>query len=306
LSEVTLLVEFKTYDESFLDDQIELVKDVIKDWDWVIWYPNKQSLLESYSRVGFSPDTRHYAFEGDKMVCFLSSTIEREVEGVLHGSIHIPFIRKGYEHIETELMKKTLDILRKKGAQVIRSFAMPGWGNTIQILERHGFNEKKLISYVTMFPVNILLSFDYNKPEYVEELDLPRDKQKLIKPIVKESKQSKEVIERYLDELIFSDAIVASTIVHKVGEASFGYLAKGLRYLDIPGRIFLSFVPVVKKENMHLFKEIIKDGFEFLAQKAKESDYTTLWYEARDIENVEQYKELGLKMEPTFGFTLRF
>ncbi len=298
------MIEFKTYDESILEKQIELVQDVIKDWDWIIWYPNKESLLESYSQVGFTPDTRHYAFDGENLVGFLSSTIEREIEGVLFGSIHIPFIRKDYEHIETELMKKAIDYLISKGAQAIRSFAMPGWGNTIQILEKHGFKEKKLLSYVTMFPVNMLLSDDYKKPDHVEELDLPRDKQKLIKLIVKESKQSKDVIERYLDELIFSDAIVASTIVH-IDDASFGYLAKGLRYLDMPGRIFLSFVPVVKKENMHLFKDIIKDGFEFLAQKAKEAEYTTLWYEARDIENVELYKKLGLKMEPTFGFTLR-
>ncbi|MBK5112549.1 MAG: hypothetical protein KGD59_01700 [Candidatus Heimdallarchaeota archaeon] len=299
------MIEFRNYDELLLDDQIDLIKDVIKDWNWVIWYPNKASLTESYSRVGFSPETRHYAFDGDKMVGFLSSTIEREIEGVSFGSLHIPFIRKGYEHIEEELVKKTIETLKSKGAQAIRSFAMPGWGNTIQILEKHGFKEKKLLSYATMFSVDLLVKDDYKKSENIEELDLPRDKQKLIKLVVKESKQPKEVVERYLNNLIWDDAIVACTIVYKRGDASFGYLAKGLRYLDIPGRIFLSFVPVVKKEAMPLFKEIIEEGFGFLAQKAKEAGYNTLWYEARDIENVELYEELGLKMEPTFGFTLR-
>jgi hypothetical protein len=298
-------LNFKTYDESLLDDQIELVKDVIKDWNWVIWYPNKKSLQESYSRAGFSPDTRHYIFDGDKLVGFLSSTIEKEIEGVLYGSIHIPFIRKGYEHIETKLIEKALDVLKTKGAKAIRSFAMPGWGKTIKILEKHGFKEKKLLSYATMFSVNKLASDDYKKPVYIEELDLPRDKQKLIRLIVEQSNQSREVIENYLDELIFSNAIVACAIVYSQGIASFGYLAKGERYLDMPGRIFLSFTPVVKDENKHLYKDIIKDGFSFLAQRAKEAGYTTLWYEARDIENVEYYKELGLKMDPTFGFTLQ-
>ena len=299
------MIKYKNYNESLLDDQIDLVKDVIKDWDWVIWYPNKESLLASYTRPGFSPDTRHYAFDGENMVGFLSSTIEREIEGVSFGSIHIPFIRKGYEHIEEELVKKALEVLKSKGAQAIRSFAMAGWGNTIQILEKHGFGEKKLLSYATMIPVDLLVKDDYKKPVHIEELDLPREKQKIIKLIVNESKQPKEVVERYLDDLIWADAIPACTIVYKEGVASFGYLAKGMRYLGIPGRIFLSFTLVVKDEIKHLLKDIIKDGFGFLAQKAKEAGYDTLWYEARDVENIVQYKELGLKMEPTYGFTLR-
>jgi len=299
------MITYEIYDESLLDDQIELVKDIIKDWDWVIWYPNKQSLLESYSRPSFSSDTRHYAFDRDKMVGFLSSTIEREVEGVLYGSIHIPFIREGYEHVEDELLKKTLDTLKAKGAQAIRSFAMPGWGETIQILERYGFGEKKLLSYATMFSVDLLVNNDYKKPERVQELDVLRDRIVLTRLIAEASKQPKEVIENYIEELIWTDAIPAFAVVHHHVDVSFGYLAKGLRYLDIPGRIFLSFVTSVKDENKDLFKDIIKDGFGYLAMKAKKAGYNTLWYEARDIENVALYEELGLKMEPTYGFTLR-
>ncbi len=299
------MVKFSIYDESKLDAQIELVQDVIKNWNWVIWYPNKESLKESYSREGFSPETRHYAYDGEKLVGFLSSTIERKIDDVLFGSIHIPFIRKGYEYIEEELVKKAITTLQTKGAEAIRSFAMPGWGNTIQILEKCGFKEKKLLSYATMFSVNLLMSKDYKKPEHVAEIVLPKDDYKLVECIMKENKQPREVIERYIDKLIADDALVASTIVYNYGDASFGYLAKGLQYLEMPGRIFLSFAPVVKKENMRFFKDIIKDGFEFLARKAKKAGYDTLWYEARDVENVELYKELGLKMEPTFGFTLR-
>ena len=299
------MVKFSIYDESKLDAQIELVKDVIQNWNWMIWYPNRESIQESYTRVGFSPETRHYAYDGEKLVGFLSSTIERKIDDVLFGSIHIPFIRKGYEHVEEELVKKAINTLQTKGTEAIRSFAMPGWGNTIQILEKHGFKEKKLLSYATMIPVSQLLRDDYKHPEDVVEIKLPKDDYKLVQLIEKESKQPREVIERYVDKLIEDHALVACTKVQINDDVSFGYLAKGLRYLEIPGRIFLSFVPVVKKENMHLFKDVIKDGFEFLARKAKEAGYDTLWYEARDVENVELYKELGLKMEPTYGFTLR-
>ena len=40
-------------DESKIDAQIELVQEIIKDWEWVIWYPNKDSLLKSYSEGRF-------------------------------------------------------------------------------------------------------------------------------------------------------------------------------------------------------------------------------------------------------------
>ena len=196
--------------------------------------------------------------------------------------------------------------MKVKGAQAIRSFAMPGWGETIQILIRHGFGEKKLLSYATMIPVDSLVKDNYQKPVHIEELLLPREKQKIIKLIVEASNQPKEVVENYFDELMWADAIPSCAIIYKEGVPSFGYLAKGLRYLDIPGRIFLSFTPVVTDEIKHLFKDIIKDGFEFFAQKAKEAGYDTLWYEARDEENVELYQELGFKMDPTYGFTLRF
>ena len=39
---------------------IKLVLEVIEDWDWKPWYPNQEQLKRTYSREGFTPETRHY------------------------------------------------------------------------------------------------------------------------------------------------------------------------------------------------------------------------------------------------------
>nr|NHJ84199.1 hypothetical protein [Asgard group archaeon] len=132
-------MQFKIYDESRLDDHIELVNDVIKDWEWISWYPTKEQLRVAYSREGFTPETRHYLYDGDKLVAFLSSAVEEvDDKGVQHGSIHRPFVRKGYEHLEDKLMEKTLGELKARGVKVVRTNLKPGMGNLAEILERWG------------------------------------------------------------------------------------------------------------------------------------------------------------------------
>ena len=87
------MVEFKTYEESRLDAHIQLVLEVSKDWEWMPWYPNQDELKKIYSREGFTPDTRHYAYDGAELVGFLSSAVEEVVDGVQFGSFHIPYIK---------------------------------------------------------------------------------------------------------------------------------------------------------------------------------------------------------------------
>ncbi|GAG95338.1 unnamed protein product, partial [marine sediment metagenome] len=99
-------MEFKIYEESRLKDLGELVKEVVKDWAYDPWYPSMEQLKEVYSAEGFTPETRHFLYDGDKLVAFLSSAIEDEVDGVQWGSIHMPFIRKGYEKVQEKLYDK--------------------------------------------------------------------------------------------------------------------------------------------------------------------------------------------------------
>ena len=130
------MIEFKTYEnEKQLEEQIALIAEITKDW--VGWaYPNKDQLKAAYDREGFTPETRHYVYDGDKLVAFLASAVERIVEGVQQGSIQAPFVLAGYEHLEEKLMKKAIDDLKSRGVKVIVSRQRPAWGNLKEIFKK--------------------------------------------------------------------------------------------------------------------------------------------------------------------------
>ena len=68
--------KIKPYQESFLDDHVKIGTEVLKNWDNIGQSP-KESLLQQYSQPDFDPNTKLYAFFGDKMVGFVTSKILR-------------------------------------------------------------------------------------------------------------------------------------------------------------------------------------------------------------------------------------
>jgi len=296
------MVEFKTYNESRLDDHIKLALEVMEDWEWISWYPNKEQLKESYSREGFTPETRHYVYDGKKLVGFLSSSVEDEVDGVQFGSFHIPFIKKGYEHIEDELFEKTIETLKSKGVQAIRTTTMPGWGPMPKMLEKLGFGEKKLLAKRTIFATKDLVDSSFVKPDYIIDLDAKKDKEAFIEAAHILRNVPKEDLERTYDYFIERDMIYSSVIVKIEDEIiSYGLLYEGAKYEgDTIKRAFLSRIPV-KEGKEHVFKEV----FQYLVNKAQEIDIDLIWHQMADNADPEIYSPFDVKFEPYYQLTLR-
>ena len=284
-------MRFKTYSKSRLDDHIELVQQVTRDWDWKPWYPDKEQLNKIYSREGFTSETRHYVYDDDLLVGFLSSAVEEVVEGIQYGSIHMLFIRNGYGHIEEELMKKTFAVLKSKGVQVIRTASMPGWGKYSQILEKWGFEKEALLAQRTIFQPSAFLEPDYTIPKYITEIDIQQDKKKLVKAIHLCNKHPKEDINKNLDELIAAEEYFTSVIAIKENEPlSYGLLTEGYSSKTA----FLSRIPILKENSEHLLKDI----FLFLVHKAHDLGIELLWHQMFDVSYIPYYSELNLKFEP--------
>lgn len=290
-------MKFKTYSEERLDDQIALINDVIKDWSWKCWYPQKEKLKEIYSREGFTPETRHYVYDNDLLVGFLSSAVEEKAEGIQYGSIHILFIRKGYEHIEKEIMKKTFAVLKSKGVQVIRTSSMPGWGNYSQILKKRGFKQGVLLAQRTIFQPKKVLSGDYSKPEHIIEVKIEEDRKQLVEAIYLLKQQSKEEINSYLDRLLATNDYLASAIVMKDNKP----LSCGLLYRSsIPKRAFIFGIPIAEDSPRHLVEDILLT----LVQRAHRLEIELIWHQMHDISYTPYYSDLNLKFEPFHQFLL--
>ncbi|MGC9777836.1 MAG: hypothetical protein HZR80_01175 [Candidatus Heimdallarchaeota archaeon] len=290
-------MQFKTYSKSRLDDHINLVQDVIKDWDWKLWYPEKEELAKTYSQEGFTPETRHYVYENELLVGFLSSAVEEKVDGIQYGSIHILFIRQGYEHIEEELMTKTIEVLKSKGVEVIRTASMPGWGNYSQTLEQWGFKKEALLAQRTIFEPSDLLDPHYTVPDSIVEIALPQDKEKLVEAMQLYDKRSKEEINQLLDELVSSGEYFAGAIVMKDNKPlSAGLLTEGYSSTTA----FLSRLPIPEES----FEWVLQDLFLFLVHKAHKLGITLLWHQMFDVSYAPYYAGLNLKFEPFHRYLL--
>jgi len=290
-------MRFETYSKSRLDDHIKLVQQVTRDWDWKPWYPNKEQLNRIYSQEEFTSETRHYVYDDDLLVGFLSSAVEEVVEGIQYGSIHILFIRNGYGHIEEELMKKTFAVLKSKGVQVIRTASMPGWGKYSETLEKWGFEKEALLAQRTIFQPCTFLKPDYTIPEYITEIDIQQDKEKLVDAIYLCNKTPKEDINKFLDELIATEKCFTSVIAIEENEpVSYGLLTEGYSSKTA----FLSGIPILK-ENSERF---LKDIFRFLVHKAHNLGIELLWHQMFNVNYFPYYSELNLKFEPFHRYLL--
>ena len=297
-------MEFKTYEESRLKDLGKLVKEVVKDWPQDPWYPTMQQLKEVYeNNENFTPETRHFLYDGDKLVAFLSSALEGDEneDGVIWGSIHMPFIRKGYEEVEQKLFDKTMGLLKEKGAQKIRAFARPEYGYIPKLLKKWGFEKKEETpGKRAIFSSNKFADSKFDKPEYFHELDLNDDKhlEKFKKYYLKaRTNVTEENFSQTMDTFRERDLTISCVIAKKDEVLAYGLLYKADGQ---PKRSFLASIPIFNKEHEYLIKEMVT----FFSNKAKEGGYEEIFHGLVDEENEELYKKMGLEFSSSNRYEL--
>ena len=293
-------MEFKTYEESRLKDLGELVKDVVKHWEVDPWYPSMEQLKEVYANnENFTPETRHFLYDGDKLVAFLSSALEDEVEGVKWGSIHMPFIRKGFEEVEEKLFDKTMGLLKTKGAQSIRASTRPDYGYIPKLLEKWGFEKKEETGRRALLSASKLADSKYTKPDYIKELDLNDDKhlEKFKKYYLKaRTEVTKENFDQTMQTFRERDLTISCIIAKKDDVLSYGLLYKG----DQPNRSFMSSIPIFKEGHEYILKDIL----DFLVNLAKKEGYEEINHILVDQDNEKLYKDLGIEFSPSYRYEL--
>ena len=295
-------MEFKTYEESRLKDLGELVKDVVKDWKTNPWYPTMEELKETYSsNEKFTPDTRHFVYDGDKLVAFLSSAMEEEVDGVQWGSIHMPFIRKGYEKVETELYEKTIGLLKSKGAQAIRTSSRPDYGYIPDLLEKWGFKKTKDDDgFRAILNITKFADSKYKKPDYIKEINLNNDKDlKLFKDIYLKARTEvkSEDFDNTMKLFRENDLAISCVIALKEKVLSYGLLYKAGQ----PERAFLSSIPIFDSKHEYA----LKDVFDFMINKANIKGCKEIYHILVEREKEEIYKKMGIEFTPSFRYELK-
>jgi hypothetical protein len=113
--------KIKHYQKGFEDEQARVGMEVAKSFEIPHQTPAER-LRERYSQDDFDPETRLYAFKGDKVIGFLTSRVLEEGEdNIKTASLTPPTVLSEHKKAEELLFNKAIDILKNKGVEKIQS-----------------------------------------------------------------------------------------------------------------------------------------------------------------------------------------
>ncbi|NPE08886.1 MAG: hypothetical protein GNW80_11450 [Asgard group archaeon] len=182
--------EIKSYQESFLEAQEKVGTEATKDWRGFGQTPAAQ-LKQAYSREGFDPETKLYAFKGDEMVAFLTSSIVPESEdGIKRANLEFALCLPGHEECSDLLFEKAVENLKEKGIQRIQTRVGDIYKGTVEKAKKHELNYSRDL-YILMAAKVKDLSAEESEIE-VLEFDESRDLEQMLKIFVDELGASEE------------------------------------------------------------------------------------------------------------------
>lgn len=280
--------EIKSYQEDFLEEIYEVGIEALKDWLYEAQTP-VVSLKETYSRPDFDPETRLYAFKNGKMIGFVISRVLGDIDGKIKADISYPRVLKGYNDAFELLFQKIIEVLKKKGVQVARTTASEKWPNTIETLEKLGYN------YVS--DRYILFNFETEKYENDKSLKLQeiseynheKDKEQVANYIMQLRGIDEDRANSYLDSIvnIYSEEIFVHIIARRKNEIVSRLMCTHI--LDDTGNFYLY------GEDDSLDKEILAKAIPILKEKGIKN--LNLFLTEENLKHKKRHTDLGFKKE---------
>jgi hypothetical protein len=238
-----------------------------RDWDGFN-YPTVEQLKQTYSNENFTPDTRHYLFDNEQLVGFVSSALEDAEDG--RASLQFPFLKDEYAKYETHLMEKAISTLKDKGATYINSNIPSTWIGAPEILTKYGFEEKQVVA--RQFRIDTS-TYDYSEvdfPEDIVKVDPVEDKEELVRVFATEMTQTPEQIGQIIDGWKEAQNIILNVIVKNNGEIlSHSMVVKNQ---NDPQRAFMTHVSIYN-DNFTFYRPLVT---KFILNKLQKMDYKTV------------------------------
>ena len=182
--------EIKTYNEEFLEAQEEVGKIATKDWNG-FGQSSADRLKTLYSQEGFDPETKFYAFEGDKLVGFLTSVIVPEKEpGVKIARLELPITLAGHEESSDLLFNKAVETLQKKGINKLQTRVGEVYIGTTEKAEKYGYKYSQDLYILMQAKISELTSKESDVE--VLEFDAKRDTEQMVQIFVEKLGQTEE------------------------------------------------------------------------------------------------------------------
>lgn len=205
----------KNYQKGFEDDQAKVGIEVAQSWKYA-HQTSADRLKEIYSLPEFDPETRHYCFEKDKMVGFLTSkVIEPKEDGKRRASLVFPSVLPGYEKAADLLIEKAFETLKKKDVEVVETYVSAISGNNYDLAKKWDYKHIQDIDNI-VFILNgweIKADLDTSK---IRKFDHEKDFDKWLS-LVKEydgltDEQTEQLVKELKNE---QDNIVAHLVIEE-------------------------------------------------------------------------------------------
>ncbi|MCY3413588.1 MAG: hypothetical protein INQ03_18240 [Candidatus Heimdallarchaeota archaeon] len=138
--------EIKTFDDAYLEKQVEIGESRLKDWPGTAQTPVEQ-LKRRYAMDDFDPELKLYAFKDNEMVGFMTATIKKQKEGedIIRANMEFPIVKDGFEEASNLLFDKAIETLRSKGVKRVQSRASVEWGSTMDLVKQYGYSLKRVL-----------------------------------------------------------------------------------------------------------------------------------------------------------------
>lgn len=192
--------EIKSYQEAFLEAQEKVGTEATKDWRSFGQTPAAQ-LKQAYSREGFDPETKLYAFKGDELVAFLTSSIIPESEdGIKRANLEFALCLPDHEECSDLLFEKAVENLKKKGVQKIQTRVGEMYKGTVEKAKKHEFNYLRDLYFLMEAKVKDLSVEESDIT--ILEFDEKRDLEQMIQIFVEKLGASEEYAKSSFERVI--------------------------------------------------------------------------------------------------------
>ncbi|NHJ49100.1 MAG: hypothetical protein FK733_15035 [Asgard group archaeon] len=279
--------EIKHYQDGFEVEQAQVGTEVAKTF-LVPHQTPAERLKEVYTREGFDPETRLYAFKDGKMIGFLTSAVLPDDDsGIKKANLTPPSVLSEHKEVEKLLYEKAIKILKKKGVQFVRS----GFGITANVDEKDAkkLGYKKVQENYFAYNINLdKIDASIKHDEFIE-FDSNKHLERCAAIISEEYARDLEWANNYYERIRTQDNFVR---IHKLIEKD-GEIKAYINFIENLIDPSITVLQVIYAVNEDYMKKLLS----FLAEAAKKKNYKRFQCAFTEVEDIKLSKYKPIKFD---------
>ncbi|MHA2363359.1 MAG: hypothetical protein ACXAC7_05340 [Candidatus Hodarchaeales archaeon] len=291
---------FKSYQIGFEVDHYRIGMELSKLNP--IW-PYFHTFEELKKEIGedFDPETVLYCLSNDQIVgfTFFDITSSNE-EGVVKAWLTYPKVLPGHEEAIPLFIHHAIDVMKKKGVNIVRTRASTMWENSFEIIEQCGFKEheeyKRGIKVYSVYnldkgPLNVAVDSTVEVGECTTEEEFDQ----CAEIATHWYNKPKDWVKNHLKEVFTPEFTIAHLFIKEDNKVQSACIIAPNEFVKTIAAFYYIYSP-----NELYLKPLVARAISICIEKGYKTLVVDLIRKHRGFE--EFYAELGFKKEAEFGY----